>query len=436
MDTIIGIVVLVVGLLVSIALHEVGHMMPAKRFGVRVSEYFVGFGPTLWSRKRGETEYGIKAIPLGGFVRLVGMVPPQERVKPVRGPRWAVSLIADAREASVEEIEPGEDHRAFYHLSWWRKIIVMFGGPAVNLVLAALLFTVVLSTIGTPTASLTVGAVAECVPAAGALECEDGDPASPAEEAGIEAGDTITAVNGTAVTQWSEATALIAARPGQETAIEVDRDGEALSLTIVPAERERSVIGDDGEVVTNASGVELTETVGYLGVFSELRAKRQPLTAGTELTGDYLALTADVIVTLPAHVWDVSKAALGMQERSNESIMGVVGVGRVAGEITGTQADGYGLTQKFGDMLMLLGGLNLALFAFNMIPLLPLDGGHIASALWQGIKNGWAKLRKRARPAPVDVARMMPLAYGVFGVLLLMGAILIYADIVAPVTLG
>src|SRR5690554_2922032 len=195
MDTIIGIVVLVVGLLVSIALHEVGHMVPAKRFGVRVSEYFVGFGPTLWSRKRGETEYGIKAIPLGGFVRLVKMVPPAERVKPVRGPRWAVSLIADAREASVEEIEPGEDHRAFYHLSWWRKIIVMFGGPVVNLILAVLLFTVVLSTVGTPTASLTVGAVVPCVPAAGSAECAPGDPVSPAAAAGMEAGDTITAVN-------------------------------------------------------------------------------------------------------------------------------------------------------------------------------------------------------------------------------------------------
>ena len=435
MDTIIGIVVLVVGLLVSIALHEVGHMVPAKRFGVRVSEYFVGFGPTLWSRKRGETEYGVKAIPLGGFVRLVGMVPPAERVKPVRGPRWAASLIADAREASVEEIEPGEDHRAFYHLSWWRKIIVMFGGPVVNLVLAVLLFTVVLSTIGTPTASLTVGGVVQCVPAVGA-ECAADDPASPAVQAGLEVGDTITAVDGSPVTEWTEATGLIADRPGQKITLDVDRAGQPLNLTVVPAAREVGIVGDDGEVVTDASGVERTETVGYLGIYSELQPQRQPLTAGAELTGEYLRLTANVIVKLPVHVWDVSKAALGMQERSNDSIMGVVGIGRVAGEITGTQAEGYGFIQKFGDMLMLLGGLNLALFAFNMIPLLPLDGGHIASALWQAIKNGWAKLRKRAKPAPVDVARMMPLAYGVFAVLLVMGAILIYADIVAPVTLA
>lgn len=436
MGTALGIVVLVVGLLISIALHELGHMVPAKRFGVRVSEYFVGFGPTIWSRQRGETEYGLKAIPLGGYVRLVGMIPPAEHVKAVRGPRWATTLIADAREASVEEVQPGQEHRAFYHLSWWRKGIVMFGGPAVNLVLAALLFTVVLSTIGTPTASLTVGGVVQCVPAAGAAECEPGDPPSPAAQAGLEVGDTITAVGGTHVTEWSEATERIAASPGTATTVDVDRSGQSLSLSVIPAAREVVVTDDAGEVVTDASGREVTETVGYLGIYSQLQPQRQPLTAGSTLTGEYLAMTGKAIVTLPAHVWDVGKAALGLEERSSESIMGVVGVGRVAGEITGTQADGYGAVQKFGDMLMLLGGLNLALFAFNMIPLLPLDGGHLASALWQGIKNGWAKLRKRAQPAPVDVARMMPFAYGVFLLLLGLGAVLIYADIVAPVTLG
>lgn len=436
MDTIIGIVVLVVGLLVSIALHEVGHMVPAKRFGVRVSEYFVGFGPTLWSRKRGETEYGLKAIPLGGFVRLVGMVPPEERVKPVRGPRWAVSLIADAREASVEEIEPGEDHRAFYHLSWWRKIIVMFGGPAVNLVLAILMFTVVLSTIGTPTASLTIAGVTPCVSAPDTVECAPDDPVSPAVQAGIQPGDTIVAVNGVAVTEWAEATEQITSRPGLTTTIEVERDGQTLVLDTVPAPRERPVTDDEGAVVNDAQGVQQTETVGYLGIFTEFAPQRQPLTAGTELAGEYLALTAGVITKLPAHVWDVSRAAFGLEERNSESIMGVVGVGRVAGQITGTDVEGYGFVEKLGDMLMLLGGLNLALFAFNMIPLLPLDGGHIASALWQAIKNGWAKFRKKAEPAPVDVARMMPFAYVVFVLLFGMGAILIYADIVAPVTLA
>ncbi|MDN4479595.1 M50 family metallopeptidase [Demequina muriae] len=433
MDTLIGILVLVIGLLVSIALHEVGHMVPAKKFGVRVSEYFVGFGPRVWSRRGRETEYGVKAIPLGGYVRLVGMIPPEDRVKPVRGTGWASRLIADAREAAVEEIQPGEDARAFYHLAWWKKAIVMLGGPLVNLVLAVLIFTAVLTTVGSPTQSLTVGEVVPCVPAAAATECAAGDPTSPASEAGLEAGDTIVAVGGTVVDDWEQATGIIADSPGETLTLDVTRDGEPLALTVTPGERDRALLSDDGEVVLDASGAPLTETVGYLGVYSEVVTEPQSITAGAALTWDYLGRTVEVVATLPVHLYDVSRAALGLEERSQDSIMGVVGVGRVAGEISGAEVDGYGLSQKVADMLMLLGGLNLALFAFNMIPLVPLDGGHVASALWQGIKNGWARLRSLPTPAPVDVARMMPVAYAVFGILLVMGVVLIYADIVAPV---
>src|SRR6187455_2095350 len=157
---VLGVVIFLFGLAVSIGLHELGHMVPAKKFGVRVSEYFVGFGPRVWSRQGKETEYGIKAIPLGGYVRLVGMIPPEEAVKPVKSRGRIGNIIADARSASVDEVLDGEDHRAFYHLTWWRKVIVMFGGPFVNLVLAILLFTVVLVGIGTPTSSTTIHEVA------------------------------------------------------------------------------------------------------------------------------------------------------------------------------------------------------------------------------------------------------------------------------------
>src|SRR6478752_4613321 len=138
---VLGIVIFLFGLAVSIGLHELGHMIPAKKFGVRVSQYFVGFGPTLWSRQGKETEYGVKAIPLGGFVRLVGMIPPEQAVKPVKSRGRIGRIIADARSASVDEVLDGEDYRAFYHLTWWRKVIVMFGGPFVNLVIAIVLFT-------------------------------------------------------------------------------------------------------------------------------------------------------------------------------------------------------------------------------------------------------------------------------------------------------
>ncbi len=432
---VVGIAVLVVGLLISIGLHELGHMIPAKRFGVRVSEYFVGFGPTLWSRRGKETEYGVKAIPLGGYVRLVGMIPPQEAVRPVRGTGRIARLISDTRASSVDEIHEGEDNRAFYHLVWWRKVIVMMGGPLVNLVLAAVLFTTVLVGIGTPGVSLTVGAVAECIPQPG-QECAPGDPASPAQLAGLQAGDTVVAVDGTPVATWEELTTIVGASAGQTLSVDILRDGQPLTLALTPAEATRNVYDDNGDPVLDAAGNPVTEQVGYMGVYSQLELQRQAPGAGLALTWDYLTQTVAVVANLPSEVYHVTRAALGLEERDTSSIIGVVGVGRIAGDVAAANVQGYGLTEKVADMLMLLGGLNLALFVFNMIPLVPLDGGHVASALWQAVKNGWAKVRHAPRPAPVDVARMMPLAYGVFGILLAMGLVLIYADIVAPVTFG
>ena len=338
----IGVLIFIVGLLVSIALHEVGHMVPAKKFGVRVSEYFVGFGPTLWSRKGKETEYGFKAIPLGGYVKLVGMIPPEDAVKPVRGHGRIAHVIADARSASVDEILDGEDHRAFYHLTWWRKVIVMFGGPFVNLVLAILLFTVVLVGIGTPTSSTTIHEVATCVPAAGATECAPGDPSSPASEAGLQEGDTITAVNGEPVDQWTDLTSVVQKSAGTAVALTVVRDGETIEVSVTPATYTRPT-ADGG-----------TETVGYLGLVPLAEVQKQDPLAGVQLAWDYTGQTLKAIVTLPVQIYHAALATLGIEERSTTSVMGIVGVGRIAGEVTSAQVEGYGTLQRIGDMLMLL----------------------------------------------------------------------------------
>lgn len=433
---VVGILVLLVGLLLSIGLHEMGHMIPAKRFGVRVSQYFVGFGPTLWSKQGKETEYGVKAIPLGGYVKLVGMIPPAESVKPLKVKGRIAEMIGDSRAASTEEVLPGEDYRAFYHLTWWKKVIVMFGGPFVNLILALILFSAVLVGIGTPAATLTVDQTVQCIPAVGSIECAPGDPKSPAAAAGLEPGDQITAIDGQAVTEWDELTGYVAANPGKTMPLDVVRDGQTVTLTVTPTERERAVLATDGTVVTDASGAAQTETVGYLGVAPTLENQRQGMGAGAALTWDYLGKTFNVVFHLPQNLYHVTLAALGQEDRSTESVIGVVGVGRIAGDVASANIEGYGLSEKIADMLMLLGGLNLALFVFNMIPLVPLDGGHIVSALWQAIKNGWARVRSLPKPHPVDVARMMPLAYGVFGILLVMGLVLIVADIVAPVSVA
>ena len=424
MEAALGALVLIVGLLASVALHELGHMVPAKAFGVRVSQFFVGFGRTIWSFKRGETEYGFKWLPLGGFVRIQGMVPPESKVKPVRARGWIKDVIDDARAASVAEMGE-DDSRAFYRLEWWRKVIVMAGGPVMNLIIAIALFTVVTSGIGTLSQTLQVAVVSDCVSSRDDGACVTSDPASPASIAGIEPGDVFVSVDGKSVSRWTDVTAIISSNPGKELEFVVLRDGEELTLTATPAERERPTAADPG----------VTETVGFLGITSQLERERQPLSTGVTSALEGAVQTAAVVVRLPVEVYHVGLAALGLEERSDTSVMGIIGVGRTAGEVASADVAGYTLIDRVADMLMLLGGLNLALFVFNMIPLTPLDGGHIVSAVWQGIKNGYARLRKASQPYAVDVARQIPLAYVVFGILILMSVVLALADIVAPVRL-
>src|SRR5699024_6200962 len=186
MSFLVGVLVLVVGLVVSIALHEVGHLLPAKRFGVRVSEYFVGFGPTVWSRRRGETDYGVKAVPLGGFVRMVGMYPPARADRPTRrrGDGRA-TLVEEAREYSLSEVRPGEEHRSFYALSVPKKLVVMLGGPVMNLLIAVVLIAVTLVGLGVPVYTSTLGNVQDCL-SADATECTATDPTAPGAAAGLQ----------------------------------------------------------------------------------------------------------------------------------------------------------------------------------------------------------------------------------------------------------
>ncbi|MGV8968137.1 MAG: M50 family metallopeptidase [Cellulomonas sp.] len=431
----VGVLVMVIGLLLSIALHEVGHMVPAKKFGVRVSQYMVGFGPTLWSRTRGETEYGVKAIPLGGYVRLVGMYPTPDAVgnPPVRN--WFGRVAQDAREASNEEILPGEDHRAFYRLSAPKKLVVMLGGPVMNLMIAVVLLGVVLVGFGVPTATSTVSVVTPCVLAAGSQECTPADPKSPAVAAGFQAGDAITSFNGVAVDSWTQLSGLIRGAGGETVPVVVERGGVAQTLTVSPALLDRPVVDANGAAVLGADGTARTEPVGYLGIGPEFALVRQPVSAVPTAVGQAVVGTAAVVVALPARVMDVARSAFGTEARSQNSIIGPVGIGRIAGEVAADGGGDFGLTGQVLTMLSLLASLNIALFVFNLIPLLPLDGGHVAGALWEGARRQVAKVRGLPRPRPVDVARMMPLAYGVFILLTGVGVLLIYADIVRPVTL-
>ena len=425
----LGVVLFILGVVVSIALHEVGHMYPAKKFGIKVTQYFVGFGNTLWSTRRGETEYGIKAIPLGGYVKLVGMLPPAKTDDPheVRATNTGLftQLVADARHAEYEHVTDADQDRLFYRKPWWQKLIVMSGGPMVNVVIAVVLFAVVIMGFGVQEATTKVSAVSDCAisDAEAGRACTDADPITPARQAGLQPGDEFVSFNGTQITSWDQLTKLIRGNGDREATIVVERDGQEVQAQVATSVIARASLDDP----------ERTEKVGFLGVEPVREYVRQGPGTVVDVMGDYTSATIGVIVHLPQRMVDVTKAAFGA-ERQADGPISVVGASRVAGELVTIDEPTW--AERASRLLALLASLNLFLALFNFIPLLPLDGGHIAGALWEAARRGWARLRGSPDPGYVDVARMLPVAYGVGALLLVMGVILIYADIVNPVRLS
>lgn len=425
-----GILFMLIGLGLSIGLHEVGHLVPAKLFGVRVGQYMIGFGPRLWSKRIGETEYGFKMLPLGGFISMSGMYPASSGTGPAKG--VFRTLIQDARSANDETIAEGAEDRVFYRLPVWKRVIVMLGGPLMNLILAVVIFTVMLSGIGLQQGTTTIASVSECVVPSGSTQTECGadDPATPAAEAGIMPGDVLVSIDGTPVSTFAEATAIVQAAPGKTLDLVVERDGAPQTLSITPVAAERTLTDASGQPLLDDQGEPVVKEVGYVGMAAQMGFVPQPLNAGVEMTGDTVARVGSLIVTLPVRLWDVGVALVTGGERDPNGPLSVVGVGRLAGEVAAIEAPV--LNRLFG-LLGLLGSLNIALFVFNLIPLLPLDGGHIVVALWEGIKRGWAKLFRRPPPAPVDATRLVPLTVIVATLLIAMGALLIVADLFRPI---
>jgi membrane-associated protease RseP (regulator of RpoE activity) len=428
---ILGIVVFAVGLLVSIAWHELGHLSTAKLFGIRVPQYMVGFGPTIWSKRKGDTEYGFKAIPFGGYIRMIGMFPPgpDGRIESRSTSPWR-SMIEDARSAAFEELEPGDESRLFYTRKPWKRVIVMFAGPFMNLILAVALFLTVLMGFGISQQTNTVSSVSECVIAQSQNRdtCRSSDPASPAAAAGLKAGDKILSFNGVKTTDWNKLSDLIRATPGKTVPIVVERKGQSLTLNAKIASNQVAKKDSSGQIVQGQY-----VTAGFLGFSAATGIVRQDFGDSVTWMGDRMGEAVDSIAALPGKIPALWNAAFDGAPRQADSPMGVVGAARVGGEIFTLDIPP---TQQLAMALMLVAGFNLSLFLFNMLPLLPLDGGHVAGALWEALRRNLAKVLKRPDPGPFDVAKLMPVAYVVAGIFVCFTLLVLVADVVNPVKIS
>jgi membrane-associated protease RseP (regulator of RpoE activity) len=420
---VLGWVLFLFGVMLSIGLHEVGHLVPAKRFGVKCTQYMIGFGPTVWSRRKGETQYGVKAIPLGGYVRMIGMFPPNSAG--AAAPKTSLQrLMHSARQASADEVGPGDEDRVFYKLPTIQKLTVMLGGPFTNLFLAAVFFTLAMSVLGVPQLTTTIDSISKCVPASATSDtCDNGEPVSPAAAAGLQSGDVIVGFNGRKPSSWEQLQGWVRDHGAGTVTLTIDRGGATQDVTVDLTTAQRP----STDLNSNA-----TSTVGFLGVGPSLEQRRLPLIAVPQRIWQYTSLTAGALFSLPQKMVGVWQSAFDGKPRDNTSPVSVVGVADASGQVMGDTA---GWSWKLANLLMILGSLNLALFLFNLIPLLPLDGGHVAGALYEAAKRRFARARHRPDPGPVDVAKALPLAYAVATVLIAASVLLIYADIVNPIQL-
>jgi membrane-associated protease RseP (regulator of RpoE activity) len=428
---ILGILVFAFGLLVSIAWHELGHLSTAKLFGIRVPQYMVGFGPTVWSRKKGDTEYGIKAIPLGGYIRMIGMFPPDDagRITARSTSPWR-GMIEDARSAAFEELKPGDETRMFYTRKPWKRVIVMFAGPFMNLILAIGLFFTVLMGFGTQQQTTTVASVSPCVIAQSEHRdsCKKSDPESPAAQAGMKAGDRIVSFDGVPTKDWNTLSDHIRDSAGKNVAIVVDRKGQDVTLhaTII---KNRVAKKDSSGTYVQGKYVD----AGFLGFSSATGVVKLGFGDSVTWMTDRVGDAVDSLAALPGKIPALWNAAFGNGPREPDSPVGIVGAARITGDIATLHIPA---SQQVAMFVMLLAGFNLSLFLFNMLPLLPLDGGHIAGALWESLRRNVARVLRRPDPGPFDVAKLMPVAYVVAGIFVCFTVLVLVADVVNPVKIS
>ena len=394
----LGVVLFVLAIGVSIMLHEAGHLLTAKKFGMKATQYFVGFGPTLWSFQRGETEYGVKAIPAGGFVKIVGMTP-------------------------LEDVPPGDEERAFYKQPAGKRAVVLVAGSVTHFLVAFFVIYIAAVGVGLPTDRALIGEVSPCVVVdydPERQDCSSSDPRSPASQAGLKEGDEILAVGRTRVADYAEAQRAIRASGAGPTTVRVQRGDEVLTLpvTLLGVERPKSPDNDEDLVRVGALGIAMD---------ANQSAREGPIAGigrSGELMGDMFVATFKAVAAFPEKIPRLFDALMG-DERDEDTPISVIGAARVGGQAV--QAD------QVLAALGLLAGLNVFIGVFNLFPLLPLDGGHLAVLGFEQARSRIARAFGRRDPGRVDLLKLMPVAYVV---ILLFGGLTLLtvtADIVNPI---
>jgi membrane-associated protease RseP (regulator of RpoE activity) len=393
--TVVGIVAFVVALLVSVMLHEAGHFLTARRYGMKATHFFVGFGPTLWSTTRGETEYGVKAIPAGGFVKIVGMTP-------------------------LEEVAPGDEDRAFYKQPPGRKTVVLAAGSTVHFIIAVVMVLGTVAAFGVQRQTApSLAAISSCVADDPASPCgTPGAVTAPAKAAGLQADDVVVAVDGATVSSAKDLTSAIRAAKGEPVTLTVVRDGSRRQVSVTP------------EAVTRPG---TTEAIGAIGVQVQPNYRTVHLgPVGTVketgvMIGSIVTGTIDTFTKKLGSITEVYGP-----HRDPAGFVGVVGVSRVSGEIAAAQE--ISTRDKVVGFLLLVAGLNLFVGVFNLLPLLPLDGGHIAVVAYETVRDRLRRARGYVGEVKrVDYNRLMPVTFAVVALFAGFTVWLLGADLVNPI---
>ncbi|MDX1874863.1 M50 family metallopeptidase [Mycolicibacterium sp. 120266] len=405
----IGIALFALAILVSVALHECGHMWVARATGMKVRRYFVGFGPTLWSTMRpnklGYTEYGLKAVPLGGFCDIAGMT-------------------------SVEELDPEDRPHAMYRQKVWKRVAVLFAGPGMNFLIGLVLIYAIaviwgLPNLHPPTTAIVgeTSCVAPQISKGGDNPfgpCPDPGP-GPAAAAGIRPGDTIVKVNGADVATFADMAAAIRKLSGPIPVV-YERDGQRFATVVDVARTQRYADKDATDTITvGAIGVSAAQPPGP--------AQYNPLTAipaTFTFTGDLAVELGKSLAKIPTKVGALVHA-IGGGERDPETPISVVGASIIGGDTVD-----HGLWVAFW---FFLAQMNFVLGAVNLVPLLPFDGGHIAIAVFEKIRNMIRAARGKVAAAPVNYLKLMPATYVVLVFVVGYMLLTVTADLVNPIRL-